>query len=422
MSGKINLFICQMCFRPYFTYFITFYVVIGRILSHLRMMFELRLFLLAVLTGTNIFAGEIQITCKPGLRVYLDGNFMGISCEEEDGKYLANISPGVYIIRVEKSGFAPHTQRLTVHSNSIHEIKVPELNPTISVRDENDDSGGSLVRLVGELTVTSAPFKCRIVFLGETYDKTSNAKIFGNIPVGEYPISISRSGKTLKAKIKIDNDQMREIKADFLDQMKIIDLTKEQIERDRLETERSRLQEERAQHERERKAREIPCTLVLKTNCSLTKLGRKKIGSKTSVTLNHYLSDRLFSIYKKKSRPTYIFRHSAYLEKGGFFRLKSDNNKSGLWQEISDTNPVALLNDNNIPATIFVGCAIYTGTKNASTTIRKVFTFHPYEVETEGKITVIVQVTKEGSITVSGNVTFTEIPTTEFYNYYDKLK
>ena len=38
------------------------------------------------------FAGDIQVFCSPGLRIYLDGEFMGTSSVKEDGHFLMNVT------------------------------------------------------------------------------------------------------------------------------------------------------------------------------------------------------------------------------------------------------------------------------------------------------------------------------------------
>ena len=55
------------------------------------------------------FAGDIQVSCSPGLRVYLDDEFMGTSSAKEDGLFLMNVPHGTRVIRVEKDGFVPQS-------------------------------------------------------------------------------------------------------------------------------------------------------------------------------------------------------------------------------------------------------------------------------------------------------------------------
>ncbi len=75
-----------------------------------------------------LFAGDIQVSCSPGLRVYLDDEFMGTSSTKEDGLFLMNVPDGTRVIRVEKDGFVPQSIQVEV-SNFPIEVKISELSP-----------------------------------------------------------------------------------------------------------------------------------------------------------------------------------------------------------------------------------------------------------------------------------------------------
>jgi len=66
------------------------------------------IFLVLVLVTANIsLAGDIQVICEPGLRIYLDDKLAGTSSAKEDGFFLADVRNGSHIIRVEKEGYVP---------------------------------------------------------------------------------------------------------------------------------------------------------------------------------------------------------------------------------------------------------------------------------------------------------------------------
>ena len=74
------------------------------------------------------FAGDIQVSCEPGLRVFLDDEPMGTSSAREDGLFLMNVMAGSHTIRVEKDGFLPQTFDVDTTTPSI-EIFVEEFEP-----------------------------------------------------------------------------------------------------------------------------------------------------------------------------------------------------------------------------------------------------------------------------------------------------
>jgi len=195
------------------------------------------------------FGGDVQITCEPGLRIYLDGNFAGKSNTSEDGKYLSNLLPGIHTIRVEKAGFAPKTFRVKVISSKVIEIKVGKFMPEVKLPETKESDKETVARVTGSLIIYSAPITCKIHFLGETYSKDAPEKKLDYVPVGSHPIRFKRGQKELSSTVKIDEDQIREIKADFLND-KVIDITEAK------EAERIRLAEKREAERIEREKAE----------------------------------------------------------------------------------------------------------------------------------------------------------------------
>lgn len=169
--------------------------------------------------------GDIQITCEPGLRIYLDGTFLGESNSTEDGKYLSNISLGKHKLVIKKTGFAPKTFVVNVILGSTREIVVGKMTPEITVKQSGDSSRGNIILSVGSLKIKTVPIRCRVMFQGRTIDKTGTELDIGNIPVGNHTIKFIRNNKTLNYKVQIDEQITREIKADFLTG-EVIDITR----------------------------------------------------------------------------------------------------------------------------------------------------------------------------------------------------
>ena len=63
--------------------------------------------LLIYLAPCLSYSADVQITCKPGMRIYIDDKFVGISTTEQDGKYVTGLSEGIHVFRIEKTGIAP---------------------------------------------------------------------------------------------------------------------------------------------------------------------------------------------------------------------------------------------------------------------------------------------------------------------------
>ena len=128
---------------------------------------------LLLLTGVaaTSFAGDIQVSCEPGLRVYLDGKFVGTSGSKEDGLFLTDVPEGSHIIRVEKDGFVPQSFRLEVLKVPI-EVKVGEFSPEAPVSQDMGNSSAEVKQPVGNLLVTSIPQNCVVEIDGKPETKS----------------------------------------------------------------------------------------------------------------------------------------------------------------------------------------------------------------------------------------------------------
>src|SRR5210317_1554739 len=92
------------------------------------------LFFLMSVTAVS-FAGDIQVSCSPGLRIFLDGKLMGTSNAKEDGLFLMNVPTGSRTIRVEKDGFVPQSIQIETSKFPI-EVIVGDLSPEPVVRSK----------------------------------------------------------------------------------------------------------------------------------------------------------------------------------------------------------------------------------------------------------------------------------------------
>jgi len=149
------------------------------------------------------FAGDIQVSCSPGLRIYLDGKFLGTSSAKEDGLFLTNVPVGARTIRVEKDGFVPQNIRIEV-SNFPIEVRVGQLSPEPSVRYMKEPEADKVNQLVGNLVVTSAPQNCVVEIDGRSETKSTPQLSIEGLATGEHTISFSKPGyETISGVIRI---------------------------------------------------------------------------------------------------------------------------------------------------------------------------------------------------------------------------
>jgi PEGA domain len=136
------------------------------------------------------FAGDIQVGCEPGLRVYLDGKLVGTSTAKDDGLFLADVPGGLHVIRVEKDGFAPQSFQVDVKKFPI-EVKVGAFSPEPT---GGETGSGTVKQLQGRLLVTSAPQDCVVEIDGKAVNKSVPVLQIDGVATGEHQISFSKPG------------------------------------------------------------------------------------------------------------------------------------------------------------------------------------------------------------------------------------
>jgi len=147
-----------------------------------------------VILAAPLFAGDIQVLCEPGLRIYLDGEFKGLSTAKEDGLYLTDVTNGQHRLWVEKDGFLSQSFAVDILNAPI-EVKVGEFEPLPQAPAEQEQPAHSQVtQVVGSVVILSAPQNCTVEIDGEAHSKDSPRLSLGGLAVGEHTISFSKKG------------------------------------------------------------------------------------------------------------------------------------------------------------------------------------------------------------------------------------
>ncbi len=163
-----------------------------------------RIFLFFVMSAAAVsFAGDIQVSCSTGLRVYLDDKLMGTSNAREDGLFLSALPAGAHTILVEKDGFLPRNIRIEVSDYPV-EIRVGNLSPQPFAQYQKKAEPEEVKQLFGNLTITSAPQNCVIELDGESETKEIPRLSIGRIISGKHTISFSKPGyETITREVNI---------------------------------------------------------------------------------------------------------------------------------------------------------------------------------------------------------------------------
>ena len=150
--------------------------------------------ILVLVTANTVLAGDIQVICEPGLRVYLDDKLAGTSSAKEDGFFLADVRNGSYIIRVEKEGYVPQAFEVEITDPPV-EVTVETLVPLPPGPEPVAPTPAPIKPAVGILVITSAPQNCVVEIDGTSIEtKNTPTLTLSDLVIGRHTISFSKAG------------------------------------------------------------------------------------------------------------------------------------------------------------------------------------------------------------------------------------
>ena len=177
------------------------------------------IFLVLVLVTANIsLAGDIQVICEPGLRIYLDDKRAGTSSAKEDGFFLADVRNGSHIIRVEKEGYVPQAFEVEVTDLPV-EVKVEALVPLPPEPEPVAPTPAPIKPAVGILVITSAPQNCVVEIDGtRTEVKNTPTLTLSDLVIGRHTISFSKAGyETISGTFFVQPDTATIVRGNLID-------------------------------------------------------------------------------------------------------------------------------------------------------------------------------------------------------------
>lgn len=182
----------------------------------MRRTFILLIFVLVAATLSS--AGDIQVICEPGLRVYLDDKLAGTSNAREDGLFLAGVRNGSHIIRVEKEGYVPQAFEVEVADPPV-EVRVGALVPLPPEPEPVAPTPAPIKPAVGILVVTSAPQNCVVEIDGSRIeDKNAPTLTLSDLVIGRHTISFSKDGyETISGTFFIQAGTVTTIRGNLID-------------------------------------------------------------------------------------------------------------------------------------------------------------------------------------------------------------
>jgi hypothetical protein len=173
---------------------------------------------LVLVTAGISLAGDIQIICEPGLRIYLDDKLAGTSSAKEDGFFLADVRNGSHVIRVEKEGYVPRAFEVDVTDSPV-EVKVEALVPLPPEPEPVAPTPAPIKPAVGVLVITSAPQNCEVKIDGTRIEaKNTPTLTLSDLVVGRHTISFSKEGyETISGTVFVQPGTVNSVRGNLID-------------------------------------------------------------------------------------------------------------------------------------------------------------------------------------------------------------
>ena len=177
---------------------------------------RVHLFSIVVCRGlaASAAAGDLWITCEPGLEIFLDGEPVGVSEEAEFGKILREITAGDHAVRIQKEGFAAKEFVLTV-GYAANQVVVGALSQKAPEKPVESTDTQSDEKPVGMVIITSDPRECNVKIGEKRIPKIKPIMTFPLIPVGEHTFWFENSGVVLKEKVRVQSNQPVEVMVEW---------------------------------------------------------------------------------------------------------------------------------------------------------------------------------------------------------------
>ena len=128
---------------------------------------------------------------EQGTRVYLN--------EEELLDLAGQHAPGVYTLRVEKSGYHAYVDKVTIYSDQLVEIRIRNMSTGVRPRPFRQRRDARMLPMTGTLIVTSNP-PGQQVYL-DTLSRGETPIVLENVTVGRHDVRIGEATTTFTLQI-----------------------------------------------------------------------------------------------------------------------------------------------------------------------------------------------------------------------------
>lgn len=162
-------------------------------------------------------ADDLRVTCAPGLKVFVDGGFVGVCIPKYDGKVVSGLSTGKHTVRVEEVGFVPKEYSVDVGPTPTQLVFRDLVLETAS--GQPAAAGGNVMAggPKGTIEIASNPHVCAIEVAGQEILKQEPIMKIPGIPAGDHEIRFDCAGADLRTKVLVNADETTRVTANILE-------------------------------------------------------------------------------------------------------------------------------------------------------------------------------------------------------------
>jgi len=177
--------------------------------------------------------GHIQIECKPGVSIFLDGDFQGETSSEFGGIILQDVKKGEHKIKAVKKGFNPTIKKVFLKGGDVHKITIEQFEPKLEITQEGQEEKTGVEQKTGTLVIHSLPIECKLSIpeLGILrFQKEKGKWKAESIPEGEYQIKGEALNIKLYKKVKVRGNEKTILTFNFI--KKVVTIIERVVGRD----------------------------------------------------------------------------------------------------------------------------------------------------------------------------------------------
>jgi hypothetical protein len=173
---------------------------------------KLLLISLLLITSTITFGqiAYIEVKGEPDLSVYLNGKYKGKTTAEFNGLIIENVSAGSNLIKIEKEGYTPFEETITVKAGEVLAYKVKPFTKHkvyISEEGNTEETSKKATLKTGKLIIQSVPIEIKITIPDidgiNNFTKTKDKWQADEIPAGNYKITFTYNQKVITKTIEV---------------------------------------------------------------------------------------------------------------------------------------------------------------------------------------------------------------------------